>query len=554
MHKLLSYYRFKSPLHRVYPGYLRRERKLILRYVGYVFLVFVAGLLVVASAGAITYRVKEKDTLYKISKETGVSQEQIRRANRLEGSNIRVGQDLVIPHDFYVVGSGEGLYKIVRESGIPLEKLLKINRLSKDDIVHSYTKLRIPVDPALQRVHVVQEIDTWEILEDLYSLSEYQMRQYTGLSKDQSLIVGMNILLAPGMIERHIVLEGETLYSLSMRYGVTVDNLMQYNALNTDVIKSGQILRLSNPMIDNISSIGLNNSVHTSFPIETKSPSKNNYSYFNPSAMYFSRQPTIASQPSAHYVEPQMMDVKSDYDEAIELYNNFKNDIATLPVLSNNLKGYKIVLDPGHGGYDPGAIGKVDINGHVYYLVEDEYVYDIALRLYAILAQHGADVELTILAPNHTIRNNEGLESFVNQKNEVYNSSSETRRPVGGRWGLKKRVEITGEFLENHSSTKSIFMSLHADSSETSGLVLTHTVYNQATKNLANHVIRQFKQGRIISDNYLVLKDNPAYAAVLVEVRSMFQDEAKHLLDSKERQKDAQRLADAILAYVKGST
>lgn len=175
-------------------------------------------------------------------------------------------------------------------------------------------------------------------------------------------------------------------------------------------------------------------------PIEIK------YAYFQPSRLYFSRPPTIPVQPSAHYADPQATSVESDYADASLLYANFKEDVAQLPVLSDTLKGYKIMLDPGHGGYDPGALGSVNIGGKTYYLVEDEYVYDIALRLYAILVQHGAEVDLTILAPNHTIRENSDLESFVNQKNEVYNDAKESRRPVGGRWGLRKRVEITQRF------------------------------------------------------------------------------------------------------------
>lgn len=42
--------------------------------------------------------------------------------------------------------------------------------------------------------------------------------------------------------------------------------------------------------------------------------------------------------------------------------------------LSNVLKGWHIVLDPGHGGLDPGAVVEnVDGNGNKVYVVEDEY-------------------------------------------------------------------------------------------------------------------------------------------------------------------------------------
>ncbi len=55
-----------------------------------------------------------------------------------------------------------------------------------------------------------------------------------------------------------------------------------------------------------------------------------------------------------------------------------------------------MVLDPGHGGIDPGAIVEAkDDAGASYFIVEDEYVYDLALRVYVLLRRHGATVTLT---------------------------------------------------------------------------------------------------------------------------------------------------------------
>ena len=61
-------------------------------------------------------------------------------------------------------------------------------------------------------------------------------------------------------------------------------------------------------------------------------------------------------------------------------------------VKSNKLKGTCFYLSSGHGGPDPGAIGKVD----GYELHEDEYAYDITLRLARALLEEGATVHMII--------------------------------------------------------------------------------------------------------------------------------------------------------------
>jgi N-acetylmuramoyl-L-alanine amidase len=61
-------------------------------------------------------------------------------------------------------------------------------------------------------------------------------------------------------------------------------------------------------------------------------------------------------------------------------------------IKSNKLKGTCFYLSSGHGGPDPGAIGKV----YGYELHEDEYAYDITLRLARALLEEGATVHMII--------------------------------------------------------------------------------------------------------------------------------------------------------------
>jgi N-acetylmuramoyl-L-alanine amidase len=82
----------------------------------------------------------------------------------------------------------------------------------------------------------------------------------------------------------------------------------------------------------------------------------------------------------------------------------FGSRYAYTPLASNKLKGKVFYVVSGHGGPDPGAIGR---RGK-YNLCEDEYAYDVALRLCRNLVAHGATAYM-IIRDNDGIRNDKFL-------------------------------------------------------------------------------------------------------------------------------------------------
>jgi N-acetylmuramoyl-L-alanine amidase len=81
-------------------------------------------------------------------------------------------------------------------------------------------------------------------------------------------------------------------------------------------------------------------------------------------------------------------------------------------IKSNKLSRACFYLSSGHGGPDPGAVGKV--NGHE--LHEDEYAYDITLRLARALMEEGATVHMIIQDAQDGIRDDMYL---ANSKRET---------------------------------------------------------------------------------------------------------------------------------------
>ena len=81
--------------------------------------------------------------------------------------------------------------------------------------------------------------------------------------------------------------------------------------------------------------------------------------------------------------------------------------LANVKVTSNRLAGACFYVVSGHGGPDPGAIGRVGKHE----LHEDEYAYDIALRLARNLMQEGAEVRIIIQDAKDGIRDDKYLKN-----------------------------------------------------------------------------------------------------------------------------------------------
>lgn len=85
----------------------------------------------------------------------------------------------------------------------------------------------------------------------------------------------------------------------------------------------------------------------------------------------------------------------------------FGKKLSHVDVTGSSLAGACFYIVSGHGGPDPGAIGR--LNGHE--LHEDEYAYDVALRLARNLVQEGAEVHIIIQDRKDGIRDGNYLKN-----------------------------------------------------------------------------------------------------------------------------------------------
>ena len=131
---------------------------------------------------------------------------------------------------------------------------------------------------------------------------------------------------------------------------------------------------------------------------------------------------------------------------------------AYVPLESNRLAGRVFYIVSGHGGPDPGAIGKRKGKQ----LCEDEYAYDVALRLCRKLIAHGAVAYMIIRDPNDGIRDEEVLPCDYD---EVVWGNEKIFRSQKAR--LVQRSQVINELYEKHrlqGVTDQRVIAIHVDS------------------------------------------------------------------------------------------
>lgn len=94
-------------------------------------------------------------------------------------------------------------------------------------------------------------------------------------------------------------------------------------------------------------------------------------------------------------------------------FDIFGSDYEEVLDEGNDLKGCVYYMVSGHGGRDPGAVGRYARKN----LCEDEYAYDISLRIARKLISHGATVYIIVRDPDDGIRDDSYLPC---DKDEIY--------------------------------------------------------------------------------------------------------------------------------------
>ena len=447
----------------------------------------------------------------------------------------------------------------------------RLNALVGDRILIGQ-KLRLK--DAARTVHIVERGDAlWEIAR-AYGISVYRLKILNGLRSNriypgQELKLYSDQKLEPSAapasgprLATYVVKRGDYLAQIARLHQMSVAEITRLNNLKRNaVIHPGDRLKVRPMRWVELSEIDWDDlQIRRS---DTPKIASDNGPY------YFSR-PRNKRQPSKKYYEEHPSSPRQTYRQAARLWREFERKVGSMGRLSSRLEGWHIVLDPGHGGLDPGAIVSTrDGNGNRLYVVEDEYVFDIALRVYVLTRLHGAQVTMTLLSPNHLIRQSDPpTQTFVNEKNEVYNWAAYNQTNKLSAWprgsNLETRVRIARQAFANAPKGRRIFLSFHADVEPKAPEAPLVLYYKSSRSGRVDRVSRQFARSllptlgagaHIRGQGLGVLRNNPADVKVLIEVRNMaYRDHVWALRFEDLRHRDAEKVVRGLLDHAASST
>jgi N-acetylmuramoyl-L-alanine amidase len=159
--------------------------------------------------------------------------------------------------------------------------------------------------------------------------------------------------------------------------------------------------------------------------------------------------------------------------------------------LDSKLRGMTYYLESGHGGPDPGAMTKVGNRT----LCEDEYAYDVTLRVARNLLQHGAIVYIINRDTNDGIRD----ENYLNcDYDEV--TYPQLKVPINQKRRLEQRANAINLLYKKQkfkNPKKNIAVIIHVDSrssDEKIDLFVYHQSNNLIGKNIAKNIHSTLEQ------------------------------------------------------------
>lgn len=218
-----------------------------------------------------TYIVKNGDTLWSIAKKYNITVNELKNLNNLTNNLLSVGQVLKVSdypklendNNTYIVRSGDTLYSVASKYGISVDELKRANNLISN-ILSIGQILTIPTkieNMDNEIVYVVRNGDTLYSIARNYDVSVNDIKIKNNLVNN-TLSIGQTLII-PSINESKDIIDinssdvtytikkGDSLYSIARQYGISVNDIMNYNNLTSNLLSIGQVLKVPNSSVNN---------------------------------------------------------------------------------------------------------------------------------------------------------------------------------------------------------------------------------------------------------------------------------------------------------------
>ena len=200
------------------------------------------------------YVVKKGDTLYSIASKNNTTVTKIKELNDLTSNNLSVGQKLILPgstvtevSDSYIVKSGDSLYSIAAKNNTTVNEINKLNNLTSNTLSIGQ-KLILPSTSTKEddNYYIVKSGDSLYSIAVKNGTTVNEIKKLNNLTSN-TLSIGQKLLLtAPTYENYYTVKSGDSLYSIAKRNNTTVDEIKKLNKLSSNLLSVGQKLILPN--------------------------------------------------------------------------------------------------------------------------------------------------------------------------------------------------------------------------------------------------------------------------------------------------------------------
>lgn len=209
------------------------------------------------------YTVRRGDTLYSIANKFGTTVDTIKRLNNLTSNTLTIGQTLLISEETlpevstYIVEKGDTLYGIANKFGTTVDTIKRLNNLTVNTLLPGQQILvpatdQTPVEeeptiPPIEQpyiIYTVQKGDSLWKISQRYKVPVNDIIAFNNLS-NINLKIGDELRIPITNMKTEVtytVKRGDTLWSIAKDFEVSVDDIKNVNNLTTNLLTVGQNL------------------------------------------------------------------------------------------------------------------------------------------------------------------------------------------------------------------------------------------------------------------------------------------------------------------------